>query len=145
MIKPLLVVFTLAASLALGGCQTGGLLERITGVPAAVFTTTINNPIGPRELADVERGYQAALGIANVYVELCRSRQIARVSCRPVVERIQSYVSVAHRSLIQLRKFVRNNDTINAASALAAVRQAISDFRSSADFQAVSNAVVVTR
>lgn len=134
------ILATLALVCALGGCQTAGILEKITGVPAAVFTTTVNNPITKADLADVERGYQAALGVANVYVELCRSRQIARVSCRPVVERIQSYVGQAHSALVGLRGFVRNNDTVNAATAIAAVRNAISDFQASPDYQAIGAA-----
>lgn len=119
----------------LTGCAT---FEAATGIPSSVFTTTIQNPVGLRELSDVEKGYQAALGIANVYVELCRSRQIARASCRPVVTRIQSYVSQAHNALVSLRSFVRNNDTVNAVSAYAAVRKAISDFQGSADYQSIS-------
>jgi hypothetical protein len=142
--KLLLFPLLVAVSLTLGGClTTGSVLERIAGLPAGVLTTTINNPVGPRELADIERGYQAALGISKVYVELCRTRQLARASCRPVVERIQSYVGQAHRALVQLRKFVRNNDTINAMSALAAVRQAIAGFQRSPDFQAIQAAGVM--
>lgn len=135
-LAPLLV----AATLALGGCAT---LERVVGLPAGVLTTTINNPVGPKELADIERAYQGAIGIVNVYVELCRSRQLARASCRPVVVRIQGYVGQAHAALVQLRVFVRNNDTINAMSALAAVRQAIANFQSSPDFGVVQAAGVV--
>lgn len=141
--RKLFTALALTATLALGGCANGSLLDLghiVTGLPSTVFTTTINNPIGPRELADVERGYQAALGVANVYVELCRSRQIARATCRPVVARIQGYVRQAHAALVQLRRFVRNNDTVNAASAIAAVRQAIDGFRSSADFQTIAAA-----
>lgn len=141
MLRKLLLPAVLA--LALAGCANGSLLDigrAVTGIPSAVFTTTISNPIGKQELADVERGYQAALGVANVYVELCRTRQLARASCRPVVERIQSYVGQAHRALVQLRVFVRNNDTINAASAIAAVRAAIDGFRNSDDFQTIAAA-----
>lgn len=133
--RNLFTALALACALSLGGCAT---FEKIIGAPSGLLTTTINNPIGRAELADVERGYQAAIGIANIYVELCRTRQISRLQCRPVVERIQSYVGQAHAALVSLRGFVRNNDTINAASALAAVRQAISDFRGSADFQTIS-------
>lgn len=136
-----IVALALAASISLGGClTTGDIGSVITGLPSTVFTTTVNNPVGKRELADIERGYQAALGVANVYVELCRSRQIVRASCRPVVERIQSYVGQAHAALVQLRVFVRNNDTINAMSAIAAVRTAIAGFQNSADYQLISSA-----
>lgn len=137
-----LATMMLVFTVALGGCST---LANVTGLPSAVFTATVNNPITKNDLADVERGYQAALGVANVYVELCRSRQIARASCRPVVERIQSYVGQAHSALVALRGFVRNNDTINAATAIAAVRKAISDFQGSPDYQsiAVATAAVV--
>lgn len=130
----------LALALTLGGCAT---LENIAGLPSGILTSTINNPVGPREMADIERAYQGALGVANVYVELCRSRQIARPTCRPVVVRIQGYVSQAHAALVQLRVFVRNNDTINAMSALAAVRQAIANFQSSPDFTTVQSAAIV--
>lgn len=137
-LRVLLVAASL--SLSLGGCAT---LENIAGLPSGILTSTINNPVGPREMADIERAYQGALGVANVYVELCRSRQIARTSCRPVVVRIQGYVAQAHAALVQLRVFVRNNDTINAMSALAAVRQAIANFQSSPDFTTVQAAAVV--
>lgn len=142
--RKLLARLLLAASLALGGCAT---LEKIAGLPTGVLTTTINNPVGKNELADIERAYQGAIGIVNVYVELCRTRQLARASCRPVVVRIQGYVGQAHAALVQLRVFVRNNDTVNAMSALAAVRLAIANFRNSADFQAVqaANVVATTR
>lgn len=133
--RKLFTALALSVAVTLGGCAT---LDKITGIPTSVLTTTINNPIGKEELADVERAYQAALGVANVYVELCRTRQIARASCRPVVTRIQGYVGQAHAALMSLRGFVRNNDTVNAMSAIAAVKQAIADFRGSADYQAIS-------
>jgi hypothetical protein len=137
--RKLLTSLAVIAGLALpaGGCATFG---DITGIPSSVLTTTINNPVTKNDLADVERAYQAALGVANVYVELCRNRQIARASCRPVVERIQGYVGQAHAALVQLRLFVRNNDTVNALSAIVAARAAIAGFQASSDYQAITAA-----
>lgn len=140
--RKLFTALALCGALAVGGCATGSVLDigrAFTGVPSAVFTT-VANPIGPQAVADVERAYQAALGVANVYVELCRSRQIARTTCRPVVVRIQGYVGQAHAALVQFRLFARNNDTINALSAIAAVRVAIEGFRNSPDFQVIAAA-----
>lgn len=135
--RKLLAAFVVVASIGLGGCET---LSAITGIPSSVLTGTFQNPITPNALADIERAYQGALGIANVYVELCRTRQIPRASCRPVVERIQSYVNLAHQALMQLRGFVANNDTINAASALSAFRAAMAAFQNSVDYQTVTAA-----
>lgn len=142
--RKLFTALALAASVTLGGCITDGSFldigRAVTGIPTAVFTTTIPNPVGKQEMAEIEKFYQAGVGVAGVYVNLCRSRQIARLTCRPVVTRIQGYVGNAHAALVQVRAFVHNNDTINARSAIAALRSAVANFQNTSDYQTIAAA-----
>lgn len=126
-------LLAIALIIPLSGCA--GFAETALNLPSGLLTTTINNPVGPRELAIVESSVATARSLALSYIQLglCKKGQVPTfaVPCaeRAVVLKIQSIDKKIRVALPVARKFVRNNDTINAGSALSAVREAVNDLR----------------
>lgn len=114
----------LAAALALGlaGCGTS-VFQGGTSL-----LTTIENPVGRNELASIEGAYGVAYTAAVAYRGLCARREIPR-SCRAVVVKLQGASRKAQGALVAARRFVRDNPTISAISAIGAARAALTDFQ----------------
>lgn len=128
-----LIVAAVAASLGLGGCAT---IDRTFGTHlsliSSTLTTTVQNPVGPAQLAEVENAYGIALSAAIAYRKLPLCSAIVQLPCsnRTVVLELQSLDRTVQAALRAARTFVRNNQTVNAASALQALEVAITDFQS---------------
>lgn len=129
--KKILLAFVLI--LPLSGCA--GFAETALNLPTGILTTTIKNPAGKRELAVVENSVIIArkLGLRYIRLGICAEGQFATFA-RPcadpdAVAIIKSADGKIRIVLPAARKFVRNNDTVNAFSALTAVKEAVSDIR----------------
>lgn len=126
-------ILAIALIVPLSGCA--GFAETALNLPSGLLTTTIKNPAGKRELAVVENSVIIARKLALRYIRLgiCTQGQLATFAnpCADpnAVAIIKSADMKIRVVLPSARKFVRNNDTINAFSALAAVKEAVSDIR----------------
>ncbi len=107
----------------------------------SAVTTTIDNPVGEVDIYRVKNTYAAALELAAEYRRYCWSQPyavlmtdpIARPLCerrRPIVRAIQKAQFKASAAVITASNFVRDNPTINAASAISAAWKAVTDFQS---------------
>lgn len=125
------LAFLVAASLTLAAC----------GPQLRALTTTIENPIGPVDIWRVKNTYGATLVLAVEYREYCWSKPFAELmadpiaaplcrSRRKVVRTFQNARYKASGAIIAADRFVRDNPTINAASAIGAAWKAVSDFKS---------------
>lgn len=102
---------------------------------------TIGNPIGPVDIWRVKNTYAAALELADEYRTYCWARPftvlmadpIAGPLCRSrraVVRKFQDAQFTASAAVITADRFVQDNPTISAASAIGAAWKAVSDFKS---------------
>lgn len=95
-------------------------------------TQPIQNPVTPAMLYDIENGARAAGAGLIAYRRLCIQKKVDR-SCRGVIEGIQPYTralcsaSASGRCtaglIADLRRFVRQNDQVNAVEAFNAARR----------------------
>ncbi len=96
---------------------------------------TIQNPINTTQLAQVESGYGIALSAAVAYLNLplCRTGTSASLSniCaqRSVIVKLQAAAAKTQGAIVAARNFIKNNPTINVASAVGIAQAALNDFQ----------------
>lgn len=125
MIKRILVLAVLGLSLA--GCNTSQSIF----AGGTSLTATVQTPVGRKDLATIWNSYGLILTGARAYKRLCAEKSIPD-SCRAVIVQLQGYDRQAYAALVTASSFVKNNPTVSAVSAVAAARQAVSDFQSAA-------------
>lgn len=87
------------------------------------------NPITQETLTKAENSFILALVALGTYKQLCAEKQIDR-SCRARVEYLQkTYTRPAKPILKNLRKFVDDNDQVNALTALNTLTQITNDLK----------------
>jgi hypothetical protein len=102
--------------------------------------TTFRNPISDVDIYRVKNTYAAALELAVEYRSYCWARPyavlmvdpIARPLCerrRPIMRAIQSAQINAGAAIVEANRFVRDNPTITAASAIDAAWTAVTNFK----------------
>jgi hypothetical protein len=138
--KRLLLIPLLLAGLALGGC-----LQTVSDVAKAV-TTTITNPVGGKNIYQAKLVYASTLEIAVKYREYCWSKPYDVLLQEPLaicknrrgnVRQMQAARLKASAAIRSAEKFVRENPTLNATSAIGAAWTAVTDFQSLATRTAV--------
>ncbi len=132
------IILVVALALSLGGCAR--LNESILQGGLSP-TATIQNPAGKKELAVVEAAYGTALVIAVNYRRYCYRTATPTPVCkdrRKVVLAMQAADRNAHGAIVAARRFVRENPTLNAFSAIAAAKAAVADFQSIANANKVN-------
>ena len=131
------IVIAITLALALAGCQSGDISKFTSAV-----TTTINNPIGEVDIVRVKNTYAAALELVVEYRSYCwkspyavlMTDPVARPICqnrRAAVRAMQNGKAKAKAAIVTAQNFVANNPTLNAASAVGAAWQAVTDFQNS--------------
>ena len=118
--KRVLVIAALGLSLA--GCTA--MDNFIAGLKFA--STGVNNPVTPTMLYNVENTATLAFAGLKAYKQSCVNGALPP-SCKGVVTSIQAYTKQIPQVLIDLRKFVKNNDQINAMAAYNTIVVLISD------------------
>jgi anaerobic selenocysteine-containing dehydrogenase len=124
--------------ITLGGCATP-LGQKLETFVSAV-TTTVNNPVGETDIYRVKNAYAAALELAAEYRTYCWSKPYAVLMADPVskpicekrraiVRAIQKGKGNAKAAIVTAQNFIANNPTLNAASAVSAAWQAVTDFQ----------------
>lgn len=101
-------IIALFLALALSACSgtLGGILNPQVG---------ISNPVTKDMLYEVENGAIVAFAGLKAYKRACINLDIPQ-SCRDTIRGIQVYTRQIPPYLSQLRRFVRNNDQINAVT-----------------------------
>lgn len=134
--RKIIIAVTLALSLA--GCAG---LPGPLGDAVRTLTTTINNPVRPVDIYRVKNTYAAALEVFVEYRRYCWSQPYAVLMvdpvARPLCERRRQIVRAGQKAdekaffaISAAENFVTNNPTLNAASAISAAWQAVTDFQS---------------
>ncbi len=136
------IFFSLAALglLAIGaaGCTAPGSFRELV----STATQTITNPIDKVDLYRVKNTYAAALTLADDYRTYCYARPyitlmadpIAKPICasrRAVLREIQARQPQAKQAIVAAENFVRDNPTLNAATAVSAAWRAVQAFQAS--------------
>jgi hypothetical protein len=112
-------VLALVLLIPLTGCV--GLSERFFGFD---ITASTANPVTPAMLGDIEEGLSAATAGLLTYRRLCLKGQ-ADAYCRGNILRIQVYTKQAKPLILALRRFVRENDQINAVIVFNTLRDVV--------------------
>ena len=134
------IIIAALAALTLAGCAQLQTLEGKLGDAYRVLTTTVDNPLGERDIYRVENAYAAALELAVEYRRYCWSKPYAVLMvdpvARPICEKRRAVVRVfqkarrnAGAAIIAAKNFIRDNPTINAAGMVGAAWQAVTDFQ----------------
>ncbi len=121
--------FLLAALLAtpLAGCAG---LQRFADV-ANIATASINNPVTPTMLYDVENGMIVIVAGLNAYRASC-VKGVIPPSCKTVIRSIQVYTKQIPPLLVTLRAFARNNDQVNAVIVYNTITNLLSGLKATA-------------
>lgn len=123
----------LALTLAACGGKVGEFISAVT--------TPIVNPVSSVDIYRVKNVYAATLSLAADYRDYCWGRSfralmadpVAKPVCqrrRAVVRGIQSAAAKAKSAIASAEIFVRDNPTVNAASAITAAWTAVRSFQS---------------
>lgn len=129
----LLPVFLL--SLALAGCAGTNVGDFLTAA-----TSTVTNPVSAVDIYRVKNVYAASLQIMVKYREFCWSKPYAALMADPVAKptcqnrraavRVMQTAQIdAHNAISAAETFVRNNPTLNAATAISAAWTAVTAFQ----------------
>lgn len=134
--KRILLLPTLLLALAVSACGPGSKV----GDLLTAATTTITNPVDAVDIYRVKNVYAASLDLMVKYREFCWSKPYAALMADPVakptcqsrraaVRAMQSAQVNAHAAIAAAEDFVRNNPTLNAATAIAAAWSAVTTFQ----------------
>lgn len=111
--RKLLAIVLLGASLA--GCA--GLGDRLnTSVLSGglSLTASVQNPVTEERLLQVQQAIDVAFTGLNAYRRLCTVDRVLPPSCFATITKLQTYTVRVKPMLVQLRRFVRSNDQVNA-------------------------------
>lgn len=115
------------AMVALANCAQ---FQRVADV-AGLATASIQNPVTPTMLYDVENGMIVIFAGLNAYRRACVGGTIP-ASCKTVIRTIQVYTKQIPPLLVTLRAFVRKNDQVNAVVVYNTVRTLLDGLRTTA-------------
>lgn len=127
--RKLLIVLALALPVGLGGCAALDPNGKSIFRGGSSFTASIDNPVTPKRLYQVEQGLIAVTEGLLVYKRSC-IRQVIDQSCRGVIAQIQVYTRQVRQLLPRLRAFVRANDQVNAIKVYNEVQGIVADINS---------------
>lgn len=126
----------LAITFLVSGCgagsQVGSFIDKATA--------TVANPVSATDLYRAKNVYAATLQLAVDYRTYCWAKPYATLVADPVskaicsnrravVRTIQAQRPKAAAAIVTAENFIRNNPTLNAATAVAAAWQAVQDFQ----------------
>lgn len=129
----LLASLAIVASIALASC--GPVRDKFDKL-----TQTVTNPVGTVDIYRAKNVHAAALELANKYRSYCWSKPYAQLMADPlakptcqnrrqVVRALQAADAKASAAIKTADRFVRENPTLNATSAITAAWKAVQDFQ----------------
>jgi len=86
----------------------------------SIITASVQNPVTPKMMYDVENGLRFAVAGLVTYRRLCIAGA-ADANCREVIAKIQTYTIAAKPIIVSLRQALKTNDQINAIVAYNAL------------------------
>lgn len=133
--KRILLLPVMLLSLALAGCAGTNVGDFLTAA-----TSTVTNPVSAVDIYRVKNVYAASLQIVVKYREFCWSKPYAALMADPVakptcqnrraaVRTMQAAQINARNAINSVETFVRNNPTLNAATAISAAWTAVTAFQ----------------
>lgn len=102
-----------AIALSLGGCAALDPGGKSIFAGGTSITAPVTNPVGRKELYQIENGLTAVAAGLVGYRRLCL-RGLVDTHCRGNIERVQTYTRPIAKLLPDLRIAIRRNDQINA-------------------------------
>jgi hypothetical protein len=126
------IIIAAALCLSLTNCA---ILNDLSGGKLGFVTQTFKNPIGVDQSYEIEGAIAIARRTAVSYFRLrqCRKSEVESVgnlcSRRSIKVKIQQADAKLNAVLIPFRKFVRDNDTVNAEKTATLVWNVISEFQ----------------
>lgn len=120
--KKLVIAITLA--LGISGCAQIDNVQKVL----TFATMSTQNPVTREMLYAAENGMIVVVSGLNTYKRACVAKVINQ-SCRGVIERIQVYTRQIPPLLVSARKFVKENDQINARIVYNTLVQLVADAR----------------
>lgn len=115
--------------LCLGGCA--GFVEKVLDIPVGVLTKSYDQPLTKSDLYKVQGGVRVVVRLMRNYKQLCEDLVIDS-RCIAVVARLQGYSRKSRPMIQSFRRFVKNNDQVNARVVYDELRALIADFRGEA-------------
>lgn len=100
----------IAVSLSFGGCQFFGKLQTLQ----ELGTASVQNPVTRDRLAKIEAGAVLVFAGLNAWRDACEAGTI-NATCREQIRAVQLWTRQIPPYLTELRRFVQNNDQVNAA------------------------------
>ncbi len=105
------IIAVMLVALSLGGCAQ---LQAVSG-GLSLITKSVTNPVTENELYQIEASLTILMKGLVAYRRACLAGN-ADKNCRANILAIQPYTKEVPIYLTQLRRFVRENDQINAAN-----------------------------
>lgn len=121
------IALALALALALGGCAQ---LQKVQDA-VSVITTGVDNPVTPEKLDSAEAGLQLVITGLRTYKKAC-VQGIADAQCRGNIAAIQAYTRQIPPILRDVRRFVDENDQVNAIKVYRTLVNLVADMKASA-------------
>ncbi len=111
--RKIFLAVALSATVALGGCaQVQEFISNAEKV-ITIGTATVDNPITKKRLDQLELGLTVIFTGLNSWRTACIQNLIP-ASCDQQINAVQVYTRQLPPYLAQARKFVKNNDQVNA-------------------------------
>lgn len=122
--KRYLVIIVVA--LSLGACASLDPGGKSILAGGSSITASVANPVGRKELYQIENGLTVAVAGLVGYRRLCL-RGLVDTHCRGNIERLQTYTRPVAALLPNLRSAIRRNDQISAVKLFNEARALLSN------------------
>ncbi len=129
------ILLALVLILPLTGCASlPSVAESFLNLPTGVLTQSVQNPVTPYMLYEIENGLTPVVVGLNVYKRNCWKSVPAGTpaACKNTTRKLQAYTRKVPPLLEQAKTFVANNDQVNAKIVYNEIMKTISDFKSTA-------------
>lgn len=134
------IILVLTLSLSLSGCAALAdfvpkLVETAFNLPTNILTSSIDNPVTPYMLYQIESGLTPAVVGLNVYRRTCWASvpKGTPASCKNTTRTLQKYTRRLPPLLTQAKAFVDSGDQVNAKVVYAEIMKTVTAFRSTAN------------
>lgn len=114
-------------ALSLGGCAQ----MQAIGTAVSLGTASVANPVTKERLYQIENSVLLVFTALNTWKSACKQGLI-NVDCKAQVATVQVYTRQVPPYLASLRKFVRNNDQVNAIVAFNTLTDLLTNAKTTA-------------
>lgn len=122
------LILVTGLALALAGCQTAAQVLDDIGNVTRLATVGVANPVTKQDLYNFENTMIVGFAALNAYKKACLKGAVD-TNCRANIVAMQKYTRQIPPTLAQVRTFVKNNDTVNATTAYATLKNLYANFK----------------